>query len=216
MLVGDMRVEFDTFAVDLWFVAIGLLIVSLFIAWRRTHSYSYLICFFIFGAYQLLAIAKIFFPIHISGGFADAMRREREFASFINLIPFYFGPFGTLESSLVSLLQNIILTMPFGFGINFVAPVKGKHFLWLPLAVGLGIEALQLTISLLLGYAYRFIDINDVLMNALGVVIGYGMFRVFAALYLWGTRHFNLQLSGFFAYVYDVAARATGSRARAS
>jgi glycopeptide antibiotics resistance protein len=35
-----------------------------------------------------------------------------------------------------------------------------------------------------IGGAYRGVNINDVLLNAVGVLIGYGIFRVFTWLYL--------------------------------
>ena len=164
-----MRVEAGEVAVDIWlFGAIGLavlFVVLLVIFWRRKHSLSYLLCLSIFSLYLLVALDKTFFPIWISGDYATAMKQV-PFTSNLNLIPFYFDPYGTLENSLVTLLQNVALTIPFGFGMNFLAHIRAKRVLWLALAVGFGIEGTQLIISLVLGYAYRIIDINDVLMNS--------------------------------------------------
>ncbi len=173
----------------------------------RKQSWSYLLCLAIFGLYLLVLAQIAFFPLQISGAYADAMRRERLFASFVNLIPFYFGPYGTLDSSLVTLIQNIVLTIPLGFGVNFVALVRPKPALWLALAVGFGLETTQLVISLLLGYPYRFIDVNDVIMNALGVLLGYVLFRVFACFYLGVTRHFGIPRRGLTAYVFEISRR---------
>ena len=39
------------------------------------------------------------------------------------------------------------------------------------------LETAQLGVSLLIGAAYRSVDINDVLLNAAGVLLGYALFR---------------------------------------
>jgi glycopeptide antibiotics resistance protein len=188
-------------------IGIVVLIVVVVMLWRKKPSLSYLLCFAVFSLYIVIVIDKTLLPIEISGGYADVMRRE-PFMSSVNYIPFYFGPFGTLESSLNTLLLNVALMIPFGFGVNFIAPVKPKHMLWLAPVVGLSIETTQLIISLLLRYAYRIIDINDVLMNTLGVVIGYALFRVFAWLYLWTFHKLGIKGWGLAAYLYEVARQA--------
>src|SRR5690554_2838196 len=109
-----MRVVFSCFAVGIWPLSIGALVVLLILLWYRKRGVPYLICFFIFGVYLLYVLDKIFFPIYISGDYVDALR-ERPVASAINLNPLYFGRSGTLQTALPGLLMNIILTIPFGF-----------------------------------------------------------------------------------------------------
>lgn len=205
-----MRVQVGEVASDLWqFSAIALAIgfaVLLVVFWWCKRSLSYLLCLTVFSFYLLLALDKIFFPLQVSGYYVDFMRQQ-PFLYFVNLIPFYFGPYGTLESAFSTLMLNVLLTMPFGFGINFLARIRAKAFLWIAPAVGLSIEGMQLFISLL-GYAYRIIDINDVLMNALGVWIGYGLFRLFARLYVWAIGRLGIKPWGLAAYVYEVASGA--------
>jgi glycopeptide antibiotics resistance protein len=75
------------------------------------------------------------------------------------------------------------LTVPFGFGAGLIFRMPAKRIPWLAAAAGLSLETAQLAISLLIGAVYRGIDINDVMLNALGVLIGYSVFRVFAWLY---------------------------------
>ena len=189
---------------DIWPIGIVFLIIPLVVLWRRKSSFSYILCFTIFGIYLLRAAQEVYFPIEINGFYADDMRQE-PFMSQVNLIPFSYGEFGTLETTAVTLMQNILLTIPFGFGINFIARTRAKTFRWLAPAVGFGTELGQLAISLMLGYLYRLIDINDVLMNTLGVVVGYGLFRAFAWGYVWMTRRFGIEHRGLSAYVYEVA-----------
>lgn len=199
-----MEPLFNNLRFDIWPIGLVLLIVPIAILLHKKRSLYYIFCVSIFGIYLLYAIQQIFFPIEINGDYSEYMRHETSFMSSVNFIPFYFGPFGTLEGSLKTIVLNIILTVPFGFGINFVAPVRAKHFLWIAPAIGLGLETVQLIISLMLRYPYRLIDINDVLMNTLGVLVGYGIFRAFGWLYLWASQQLAIEHGGLGDYIYDV------------
>ena len=202
-----MNVEFDGMMVNALPIAIGVLVVVLVILWFKKHRLSYLLCAAIFGIYLLFAIAQTFFPIAVSGNYVDSMR-QIPFTSFINLNPFYFGGFGaTFQDSSFTFFLNILLTVPFGFGINFLVGIRPKNILWLAIGVGLVTELTQLVISLLLRYPYRFIDINDVIMNALGILIGYSIFRILAWLYVWVINHIQIRLRGLPAYIYEIASR---------
>ncbi len=72
----------------------------------------------------------------------------------------------------------ILLTVPFGFGICFLTSLRGKRLFTLALLTGLALEGVQLFIGLAAGYYYHSVDINDVLLNALGVLVGSGLFRM--------------------------------------
>jgi glycopeptide antibiotics resistance protein len=166
---------------------------------RRQHSLSYLLCFAVLGVYLVFALNKTLFPLNIGGDYHDDQVPLR---SFVNLIPFYPGPWGYSEGFFLTNLQNIALTIPFGFGVNFVVQVRAKSIFWIALSIGLGIETVQLAISLTgLSHPYRLADVNDVIMNALGVLIGYGIFRVFAWLYLLITHRLGIEHRGLAAYI---------------
>lgn len=68
------------------------------------------------------------------------------------------------------------MTIPFGLGMNLFYLVRARRVLWLALGVGLAFEGIELLI-LLFTPSYHAVDINDVLLNALGVLFGYGLFR---------------------------------------
>lgn len=203
MTIKGMRVEVGNEAIGLLPVAAVCLVVLAVILWREKHSLSYLLCFAIFSIYLLFAVDKAFFPIAISGDYADTMR-DVPFTPFINLVPFNFNFSEMPHLVYLQIVQNIVLTVPFGFGVSFLARFR----YWLIPAIGLGIELTQLGIALMLGYPYRVIDINDAILNAFGVLIGYGMFRIFAWLYLRVTQRFASKHRGLTAYIYDVARRA--------
>ena len=99
--------------------------------------------------------------------------------------------------------------MPFGFGISFLARLKPKDFLWLAILVGLVFEGTQLVISFIFRSGFRAVDINDVILNAAGVWLGYGLFRIFGYLYLYITKKFEVQHKFVFTYIYDVIHQST-------
>jgi glycopeptide antibiotics resistance protein len=76
--------------------------------------------------------------------------------------------------------------------VSFIARLKARDFLWLALTVGLSIELAQLAVSLVIGGAYRGVDINDVLLNAAGVLIGFACFRLFKMLVGAATKHLGV------------------------
>ena len=190
------------YAIDDIAIVGSIVIVPLIVllCWRRGFSYIFFAS--IFAIYLLFAIDEVYLPIYFGGGFEG---EAVDISANLNLIPFYFGRFGTLQSSLMTLILNVILTIPFGFGISFIAPIKPKTILWLAPLVGLITEGGQLLIMFFQPYSLRIVDINDVLMNTLGVIVGYILFRVFAYMYLWLTDRFAINHRGITAYVYNVS-----------
>ena len=160
-----------------------IFIVILFTEWRRKHNLPYIFFLSLFVGYLMYGIDKVFFPLEISGSFSDAMRHLPILSS-VNFVPFYFGQFGLTAGGLRFLVYNILLTLPFGFGINFLTRMNVKKIVSVSIFLGLGLEIAQLLLSLALRYPYRVVDINDAMFNAFGVILGYGFFKLFARLYL--------------------------------
>ncbi len=200
-----MQIVVNDTGIPVWPVGILVLIVVLALLWRKKRNWSYLFFFSIFWLYVMSGLDKVFFPIPINGQYVEVMK-QTSLSSHINLVPFYINqqyPLNTL--ALVNIIQNILLTMPLGFGLNFISRIKMRSLLWLSVAVGLGIELVQLIISFLLQYPYRIVDINDALLNAIGVIIGYGLFKGFAGLYLKITRNLKIEHTGLSLYIYEIA-----------
>jgi glycopeptide antibiotics resistance protein len=178
----EMQIVINNLGIPIWPLGIMILFGVLAILWRRKHSYSYLVFFSIFWVYAMLGLDKTLFPIQINGTFVEVMRQAPLFSQ-VNLLPFHFNRYGLSPAGYFGILDNILLTVPFGFGLNFIRRLRLKDILWLSFAVGFGIEAVQLGMTLILRYPYRVVDVNDVWLNAVGVLIGYGLFRFFAWLY---------------------------------
>ena len=137
-------------------VFFGIVAILLFIMWIRKRNFSYLLCLFIFSVYLFVAIQKTLFPIFSEESFIEA-RKNLPLLIGVNLVPFYFGHSRHMNGIILGVFQNILLTMPLGFGLSFVLPAKTKNIVWLLIAGGLGFEMAQLLICLAIGYTYRVI-----------------------------------------------------------
>lgn len=206
-----MQVVFRRFVVDAWPFALALLILQLVILWYRKRSLSYVLCFAVFGIYLLFALDKTLFPIWVTGNYADEMRQFRRFSAFVNLVPLKFNFTEIPRVVLLQMIQNVLLTIPFGFGVSFIVRLRAWHFLWLIPLVGLSFEGMQVLISLILRYPHRVIDINDAILNTLGVLIGYIGFRIFAWLYVGIMRLLRIRPGGLIGYLYEVSSHTTAS-----
>ena len=91
----------------------------------------------------------------------------------VNLIPF-----SDPEYSKVGYVLNVIMLMPFGF----LAPTlfRDKRKLWKTALAG-ALFSILIEGSQLLNY--RSTDVDDVILNTLGTVIGYGIYRLFSRLF---------------------------------
>ena len=78
---------------------------------------------------------------------------------------------------------------------------------WLLLVGGLGFEACQLLINLALGGNYRSVDVNDVILNTAGTLIGYGLFQSFALVVRLVTDYSINPSTGLGAYLREVSKR---------
>ena len=91
-------------------------------------------------------------------------------------IPFNFVLDIARDKSLGSVLQvmlNILMTVPFGFFFKFFLNIKRRNIILLTFLLSLSIELAQLT-GLFFTYpgSYRLFDVDDLIMNTLGGFIG--------------------------------------------
>ncbi len=76
------------------------------------------------------------------------------------------------------LAGNVLVFVPFGFLLPAIWPRLRRA--WIMLLAGVAfssaIELAQLGVSLYLGYWYRMSDVDDVLLNTCGVLLGFAAF----------------------------------------
>ena len=90
----------------------------------------------------------------------------------LNLIPFSAGPIDS-----VGYMLNVVLFMPLGFVLPLLWPKEDRF--WKILFAGVAFSLL-IEMSQLLNL--RSTDIDDLLLNTLGAVIGFALYRAYAAI----------------------------------
>ncbi|MGG2025622.1 VanZ family protein [Gottfriedia sp. S16(2024)] len=87
--------------------------------------------------------------------------------------------YGSFSIALKQVGGNIVLFMPLGFALRVLYPkiMKSKTIL-VGFTVSLGIEIIQGTTGIFLGYNYRSCDIDDILLNTFGTVLGVLVFSL--------------------------------------
>ncbi len=89
-----------------------------------------------------------------------------------------FVPFADIFTNTPQYIENIILFLPVGFLLPLLFPAfqKLRRTTLYGFVFSLAIEILQL-------FSFRATDIDDVLMNTLGAVAGFGLFSLLRKLY---------------------------------
>ncbi|HTL39485.1 MAG TPA: VanZ family protein [Methylomirabilota bacterium] len=166
----------------LLFVLIWLAMVVFFRVKKR-KSFMYLLFFTIFYIYlykvldytliqfQSLLLLQHFVP--------DLMLRGVEAGRSLNLIPLVTLTLKDVKTSLL----NILMMMPFGFGLPFISNFRMKQTVIAGLSLSIIIELLQLITGFISNTTFRVADVNDLIFNTIGVLIGYILFIGFSHIY---------------------------------
>lgn len=169
---------------NFWFTVI-LSGIFLFLYRRFNTTSSIWKCLLLtsFVFYVLNVIRLVFFPIPINPDYIEILKREAECGILIerrhNFQLFDFMKWGNLFH--ITTVGNFLLLMP----LSFYFPILLKKHHWnlvnvtfIGFAISLCIESLQLTYDLVTGYAYRGFNVDDLMMNTLGVFWGYLIYLV--------------------------------------
>jgi glycopeptide antibiotics resistance protein len=149
------------------------LVLALVYAWRlKKKRLDVLVCVALFAIYVFFAVDYAFLPLFFDSEIVHSISPLAQ----VNLTPF-------ADYDASQAVGNTMLGVPWGFGLMFVAPLSPRQVLLSGVFFALGIETGQLLLNLLYGFAYRAVDVTDVVFNLLGVVAGLGLFFVAARLY---------------------------------
>jgi glycopeptide antibiotics resistance protein len=167
--------------------------IATFLWLKKKESLLYLIFFTIFYIYiikvldytlfqyQSLLLLKYFMP--------DLILQGQEAGKNMNLIPLIT----LIPQDLKTSFLNILLLIPFGFGLPFITNFRIKKVVVIGTLFSIGIEFLQLITGFMAKITFRIADINDVIFNTVGVALGFFLFVGFVRIY----RHAS--------YIWDIA-----------
>lgn len=179
------------------------LIVAFRLKRKKEITNIYLLFFAIFYIYIVGVLSVTIFPIPIDPFMKEVMQNETTFLKSIILVPFIFNNPGYISNP--QMILNIILSVPFGFGISYVKNINSRKLIIYGLSFGIAIETLQMIISMMLGFVYRVVDINDVIFNCIGVVLGYLIFVMLSKLLLKLFSKEDFVNNSVLRYVYSIA-----------
>lgn len=133
-----------------------------------------------------LILTIVFFPFPIDANKISFMISNNldqknniiPFKSIINYIKTAIN--GELGQLAYQLFGNIILFIPFGFTISLYFLEHKKTLIKVfafSVIFSLSVEIVQFIFGSLMNYNYRSCDIDDIILNVLGGVIGFGLFN---------------------------------------
>ena len=158
-------------------------LLAVLVAWRaaRSGQPAFVVTMrALFILYLGWLVGATLFPLPVRPGVAELEAAGRSVT--VDLVPLAsirdVLSHGTVFAQVWILGGNVLTLAPFGFLLPFAAPRLAS---WRRMALAgvlfpLTIELSQLAVSLALGYSYRATEVDDVLLNFVGVLLGYSLF----------------------------------------
>ena len=183
------------------FFGLGWIGIVTFLRLKKKKSLAYLIFFTVFYVYivkvldytlfqfQSLVLLKLFMPELILNG--------QTVGKNMNLIPLITLTPQDLKTSLL----NILLLIPFGFGLPFITNLRIKKIVIIGALFSIVIEFLQLLTGLMAKITFRIADINDVIFNTMGAAIGYILFVGFVRIYRHISHNWEISTNPILRYI---------------
>ena len=150
----------------------------LYIKSKEKKSIEYWIFRISFYIYLMMLINVAFFPIPIQKEVISVLKETNSNAKAVNITPFHSiiqtvktNP--SIELKLLQLIGNIVLILPITFYIPLVYNRVNnlKKALILSIIIAILIEMMQFVIGRVIGYYYRIIDIDDIILNVFGGIV---------------------------------------------
>lgn len=178
------------------FVVLGLIVVVPFVlltSWRGHVGWWLGLVRLTFAVHLVVIVGLVFTPFPLPPWTPAS---EAELATTYRPWPFPWVnilPFDTIRGALRFgvewqpgryVLGNVLAFAPLGLFLPVLWPRLRSlsSIVVAALAISVAIEAAQLGLSLMMGFPFRVADIDDVLLNVLGVALGYAVYRTMATL----------------------------------
>ena len=165
-------------SINFIWLALFALVIAFFIYKRKANKLTYI---FIYAStvYILLVLSITMLPITvISKEELEEMRSHfGKYISYFQLVPFKtilgVGKFNFFRQ----IIGNIILFVPLPTIIKMNnQKLTGLKIILIGMLSSVGVELMQLIIDIVTRYPSHIADIDDVILNSIGVVIGYGIY----------------------------------------
>ena len=153
-----------------------MILLFVYVKFNKRKRIEESVILFGFCIYLVYLLEIVIFPIMLDFPSPD-------YTLTINLVPFNtINEMAHYDFSIFlrQIIGNIIILVPFGF---FMPMIFKKFMTILPMITlgvltSIGIECIQGIIDVLTQYDNRTIDIDDIILNVLGTLIGFLIFRL--------------------------------------
>lgn len=154
----------------------GIIFLVIYYCYIKKKEFSMYrrIIFILFYIYMVIVIEKTCMPIPINHTQIEMWREG--FSEFHNLDQYNLIPLLDFGNSLWirNMFLNILMFIPFGFLWPLLTGKLCWRYLWIStLSFSFLIELYQLGMTLFIGVPLWYADINDLIANVLGGLIGY-------------------------------------------
>lgn len=180
-LVDQTNALEKTSVIHFSFLMTIILTLAFMLIYRQRSSNRSLLQFMIVSSfifYVLNVIRLAFFPLPMNETYIELLKQEVDCGIIIerrhNLQLFDFMKWGNLFH--ITTVGNFLMLMP----LSFYCPILFRKKSWgffrmtfVGFLTSLTIELIQLSYDLVTGYAYRGFNVDDLMMNTLGIVVGY-------------------------------------------
>lgn len=144
-----------------------------------TLKFIYLI---LLGVYTANLINLTFFPFPFQNQLIEIMI-EDHLGLKHNLIPFKGLSDGFKTNyfiiPIIQLIKNVILFIPLGFLMPLIySEIKIKKIILIGFLTSLSIEITQFLLGQIIGYNYRSFDIDDLITNTTGTILGILAYKI--------------------------------------
>jgi glycopeptide antibiotics resistance protein len=174
-----------------------------FLRTKKKKSFVYLLFFTIFYVYLFKVLDYTLFQfqslILLRHFMPGLMLNGQEAGEWVNLVPLVTLTAESLKTSLL----NILLMIPFGFGLPFITNFRMKKVIAIGALFSIAIELLQLVSGLMANITFRIADINDVIFNTIGATIGYIIFVVLVRIFRDVSRNWNMSAYPIARYIVE-------------
>lgn len=147
---------------------------------RRRSSFLRTLAALTLGVYVVALVAATLFPFPTQAHYITDMRAIG-YGPLINVVPLRTVREALAIGSSTAVLQvvgNALMLSPFAILLPMLQSrlAKWGRTILICFAVSCAIELVQLSVSLAMGIDYKSFDLDDILLNTVGSVLGFGVF----------------------------------------